>query len=326
MALGCLAWATPGFSYSLETSDAATPGTTGPYADHVKAHKTLSMVIQPIGITIQYMHHDRVGFTSGLLDVAAALHEDDCLIVSGHKHEEPDFESTQQLIDSLAMVKQLVLTELLPNHFAPGDKHSEFQTHFNQSDAVGVNPNGCSSVTEGANCTRAARANRAMAMAVQMAARPGLSLLQVHDIYVTRGDAHVGAHGNDQLDCLHWCYLPGVLDALAQATLGGLFEVTQAVEPLVSSPIVSVAEEADYKADCEWRYGVHITSGPQVNENAKRARRRQPRKSTNVFIARVGFVVGGLAVLAYLASVRWGRYSPAECPRPAGRPRGRSVN
>jgi hypothetical protein len=53
-----------------------------------------------------------------------------------------------------------------------------------------------------------------------------LRLLEVAALYSRRGDAHVGAipeegdiPGPVGRDCLHWCLAPGVLDALALATL-----------------------------------------------------------------------------------------------------------
>ena len=46
-----------------------------------------------------------------------------------------------------------------------------------------------------------------------------LSILPVEHLYRRLGEAHIGRTGPNDRDCLHWCFGPGVLDALIRQTL-----------------------------------------------------------------------------------------------------------
>ncbi|KAL7557454.1 hypothetical protein ACA910_009270 [Epithemia clementina (nom. ined.)] len=49
-----------------------------------------------------------------------------------------------------------------------------------------------------------------------------VQILEVAYLYFNRSDAHVGKKSRKGQDCIHWCVAPGVLDAMAQATLASL--------------------------------------------------------------------------------------------------------
>jgi len=49
-----------------------------------------------------------------------------------------------------------------------------------------------------------------------------VTIMPHHDLYRSRGDAHIGKAGKD---CLHWCLAPGVLDGLIRQTYSTLLQV-----------------------------------------------------------------------------------------------------
>ncbi|KAJ1448577.1 hypothetical protein M885DRAFT_574132 [Pelagophyceae sp. CCMP2097] len=120
-------------------------------------------------------------------------------------------------VSSARAGRPTLVVEALPAHF-PGNIYRK----SNKYPAVTSSVAGavCS---PGSNATTGNGVDVNAHLAAMLHGLPGFRLLSVHRLYALRGDAHVGVAANrwniSSRDCLHWCVLPGVLDALALGTL-----------------------------------------------------------------------------------------------------------
>ncbi|KAJ1448944.1 hypothetical protein M885DRAFT_622969 [Pelagophyceae sp. CCMP2097] len=114
-------------------------------------------------------------------------------------------------VSSARKGRATLVVEALPAHF-PGKEYNKSGKY--PADTSLVAGGVC---TPGSNATKGNPDVNAH-LAATLHGLPGFRLLSVQRLYALRGDAHVGGTPAKR-DCLHWCVLPGVLDALALGTL-----------------------------------------------------------------------------------------------------------
>ena len=147
------------------------------------------------------------------------------------------------------MASPVLLVEALPAHF-PGDAYQksnlyppaqgydgsstdeqmcDLHTSMPWTRANRTRPSGAAFLSEVPHIESTAYINRLLHE--EMAQYSNVHVLRISETYDGRGDAHIGnitaldPRLGTRRDCLHWCQLPGVLDAFAMATLEALSSV-----------------------------------------------------------------------------------------------------
>jgi hypothetical protein len=166
-------------------------------------------------MTIQYNRYNTPGMDPA---INYSDHDHDFVLLGGWHHGRLEqLESFVAQVTAQRPNRPTILVEALPNHFPS----SGWLKQNKNSSCVPTNY----SADPNINHRLAAMVTNATLPNTTTMSRPNLHLLKVQRLYTHRGDAHVEWSMNDQKpgkarDCLHYCYSPGVLDAMAMETLG----------------------------------------------------------------------------------------------------------
>lgn len=134
------------------------------------------------------------------------------LVLAGWQHG--NLEMLGSMLDEIAHLRPIpkltMIAQALPSHFPSTSEAAER-----------------AACDADANATFPLHANSLIDRLVSRNHTRHFSVLRVHHLYATRGEAHVGILRNRtrkqrNRDCLHWCVAPGVLDPLAFVTLSNV--------------------------------------------------------------------------------------------------------
>ena len=128
-------------------------------------------------------------------------------------HDPSSFEFTRS---NRSCRRPTLMVERLPTHFPGGQHRPDGAYPPSQHDHSEL----CERSSE--RSSRDGAWNRHIANESRRHVHSGFRLLRVAQLYLSRGDAHVGIRPGTaatERDCLHWCVAPGVLDMLARVTL-----------------------------------------------------------------------------------------------------------
>ena len=113
------------------------------------------------------------------------------------------------------------MVEFTPTHF-PGGRYNSDGKYPKASGLL----NDCDSTVTAAEIVESSQNEILRTVTMERQNRSTIRFFPAAALYRSRGDAHVGFEeaGSDKgnRDCVHFCFAPGVLDALALATLGTL--------------------------------------------------------------------------------------------------------